>query len=349
MPRREIRDWCQEVEMDELSSTGERVYVRLRMAADSAGRFYGDAEWVLSKCFSCRVHLSVDEVEQALCELEAAGMVVRYEVEGGRYLAITEWGVRQRSEPKFPAPPVRVARPGDAVSDGCPSAVSQLSDKRQSVVGHMSDSCQTVPLSPSFPPAPPHSSPTPPHLSARGRARAGEGHLGGDLENSGVNHGEAAPPQVPDSDESGGVSDSRGGVIAEMLSSVNVFRASDLPFKEEVAGVVPKRPKRCAGVYAFDVPGSVEEVLAEMRNGLHYSEREDERVRMLATDFYEHYKDGRTAGGGLLKNWRYKAKVWLQENARKWQKERLREEQKGRGRAAGQGVREDIVIDAEGF
>ena len=49
--------------MDELSSTGERVYVRLRMAADSAGRFYGDAEWVLSKCFSCRVHLSVDEVE----------------------------------------------------------------------------------------------------------------------------------------------------------------------------------------------------------------------------------------------------------------------------------------------
>ena len=150
MPRREIRDWCQEVEMDELSSTGERVYVRLRMAADSAGRFYGDAEWVLSKCFSCRVHLSVDEVEQALCELEAAGMVVRYEVEGGRYLAITEWGVRQRSEPKFPAPPVRVARPGDAVSDGCPSAVSQLSDKRQSVVGHMSDSCQTVPLSPSF-------------------------------------------------------------------------------------------------------------------------------------------------------------------------------------------------------
>ncbi len=349
MPRREIRDWCQEVEMDELSSTGERVYVRLRMAADSAGRFYGDAEWVLSKCFSCRVHLSVDEVEQALCELEAAGMVVRYEVEGGRYLAITEWGVRQRSEPKFPAPPVRVARPGDAVSDGCPSAVSQLSDKRQSVVGHMSDSCQTSPLSPSFPPTPPHSSPTPPHLSARGRARAGEGHLGGDLENSGVNHGEAAPPQVPDSDESGGVSDSRGGVIAEMLSSVNVFRASELPFKEEVAGVVPKRPKRCAGVYAFDVPGSVEEVLAEMRNGLHYSEREDERVRMLATDFYEHYKDGRTAGGGLLKNWRYKAKVWLQENARKWQKERLREEQRGRNRAAGQGVREDIVIDAEGF
>ena len=136
--------------MDELSSTGERVYVRLRMAADSAGRFYGDAEWVLSKCFSCRVHLSVDEVEQALCELEAAGMVVRYEVEGGRYLAITEWGVRQRSEPKFPAPPVRVARPGDAVSDDCPSAVSQLSDKRQSVVRHMSDSCQTSPLSPSF-------------------------------------------------------------------------------------------------------------------------------------------------------------------------------------------------------
>lgn len=173
--------------------------------------------------------------------------------------------------------------------------------------------------------------------------------MGGDLENSGVNHGEAAPPQVPDSDESGGVSDSRGGVIAGLLSSVNVFRASELPFKEEVAGVVPKRPKRCAGVYAFDVPGSVEEVLAEMRNGLHYSEREDERVRMLATDFYEHYKDGRTAGGGLLKNWRYKAKVWLQENARKWQKERLREEQKGRGRAAGQGVREDIVIDAEGF
>ena len=160
--------------MDELSSTGERVYVRLRMAADSAGRFYGDAEWVLSKCFSCRVHLSVDEVEQALCELEAAGMVVRYEVEGGRYLAITEWGVRQRSEPKFPAPPVRVARPGDAVSDGCPSAVSQLSDKRQSVVGHMSDSCQTVspPLSPPHPPIlPPHPR-TYPRVAARVRGRA---------------------------------------------------------------------------------------------------------------------------------------------------------------------------------
>ena len=152
MPRREIRDWCQEVEMDELSSTGERVYVRLRMAADSAGRFYGDAEWVLSKCFSCRVHLSVDEVEQALCELEAAGMVVRYEVEGGRYLAITEWGVRQRSEPKFPAPPVRVARPGDAVSDGCPSYVRQLSD------------------SPPLPLFPPHTPPFFPHTPAPIRA-----------------------------------------------------------------------------------------------------------------------------------------------------------------------------------
>ena len=145
--------------MDELSSTGERVYVRLRMAADSAGRFYGDAEWVLSKCFSCRVHLSVDEVEQALCELEAAGMVVRYEVEGGRYLAITEWGVRQRSEPKFPAPPVRVARPGDAVSDGCPSAVSQLSD---------------IPPLPLFPPrTPPFFPHTPAPIRAWPRACGG--------------------------------------------------------------------------------------------------------------------------------------------------------------------------------
>lgn len=335
--------------MDELSSTGERVYVRLRMAADSAGRFYGDAEWVLSKCFSCRVQLSVEEVEKALCELEAAGMVVRYDAEGGRYLAITEWGVRQRSEPRFPAPPVRVTTGGEALSDGCQTSVSQLSDKCQSVVGHMSDSCQTSPLSPSFPPTPPLSSPTPPHLSARGRARAGEGRLGGDLEDSGGNHGEAAPPQVPDSDESGDVSDGRGGVVDDLLNSVNVFRASELPFKDGVAGVVPKRPQRCAGGAAFDVPESVEEVFAEMRNCLHYTEQEDERVRELATDFYEHYKDGRTAGGGLLKNWRYKAKVWLQEAARKWQKERMREEQKGRGHAAGQGMKEGIVIDAEGF
>lgn len=349
MPRREIRDWCQEVEMDELSSTGERVYVRLRMAADSAGRFYGDAEWVLSKCFSCRVQLSVEEVEKALCELEAAGMVVRYDAEGGRYLAITEWGVRQRSEPRFPAPPVRVTTGGEALSDGCQSTVSQLSDKCQSVVGHMSDSCQTSPLSTSFPPTPPLSSPTPPHLSARGRARAGEGRLGGDLEDSGVNHGEAAPPQVPDSDESGDVSDGRGGVVDDLLNSVNVFRASELPFKDDGAGGVSRRPKRGAGVYAFDVPESVEEVLAEMRNCLHYTEREDERVKDLAEKFFRHYEDGRTAGGGLLKNWRYKAQVWLQENARKWQKERMREDQKGRGRAAGQGVREDIVIDAEGF
>lgn len=335
--------------MDELSSTGERVYVRLRMAADSAGRFYGDAEWVLSKCFSCRVQLSVEEMEKALCELETAGMIVRYEVEGGRYLAITEWGVRQRSEPRFPAPPVRVMTGGEALSDGCQSTVSQLSDKCQSVVRHMSDSCQTSPLSPSFPPTPPLSSPTPPHLSARGRARAGEGRLGGDLEDSGVNHGEAAPPQVPDSDESGDVSDGRGGVVADLLNSVNVFRASELPFKGDVAGVGPKRPQRCAGGSAFDVPENVEEVFAEMRNCLHYTEQEDKRVRELATDFYEHYKDGRTAGGGLLKNWRYKAKVWLQEAARKWQKERMREEQKGRGHAAGQGMKEGIVIDAEGF
>lgn len=338
MPRREIRDWCQEVEMDELSSTGERVYVRLRMAADSAGRYYGDAEWVLSKCFSCRVQLSVEEVEKALCELEAAGMIVRYDAEGGRYLAITEWGVRQRSKPRFPAPPVRVTTGGEALSDGCQSTVSQLSDICQTVVRH-------PPSPPLSPPHPPLSSPTPPHLSARGRARAGEGRLDGDLEDSGVNHGEAAPPQVPDFDESGGVSDTRGGVIADLLNSVNVFRASELPF----TGAVPKRPKRCAGVYAFDVPESVEEVFAEMRNCLHYTEQEDERVKDLAEKFFRHYEDGRTAGGGLLKNWRYKAQVWLQENARKWQKERMREEQKGRGRAAGQGVREDIVIDAEGF
>ena len=168
MPRREIRDWCQEVEMDELSSTGERVYVRLRMAADSAGRFYGDAEWVLSKCFSCRVNLVVEEVEKALCELEAAGMIVRYDAEGGRYLAITEWGVRQRSEPKFPAPSVRVATIEEAVSDDCPSTVSQLSDICQTVVRH-------PPFPPLSPPPPPILPPYPrtyPRGAARVRGRA---------------------------------------------------------------------------------------------------------------------------------------------------------------------------------
>lgn len=167
MPRREIRDWCQEVEMDELSSTGERVYVRLRMAADSAGRFYGDAEWVLSKCFSCRVQLSVEEVEKALCELEAAGMVVRYDAEGGRYLAITEWGVRQRSEPEVPGSSCAGLRRAEK---HCQTVVSQLSVNCQTSVSQLSDICQTVVRHPPSPPLSPPHPPIFPHTPAPIRA-----------------------------------------------------------------------------------------------------------------------------------------------------------------------------------
>lgn len=104
MPNRILRDWTDSYRVEALTAAGERMFVRLIMKVDDHGRFHADPRLVKSACFPL---LTVPDthVGRWLDELDAAGLIVRYEVAGRNYLSICGFGQRLRAKrAKFPPP-----------------------------------------------------------------------------------------------------------------------------------------------------------------------------------------------------------------------------------------------------
>lgn len=111
MPNRIIKESaCTSDTLAKLSADAERLWWRLVVQADDYGLFDGRPGVVLGKCLTAFVErFTPQQVEEWLAELEAAGLIQRYQVDGRPYLRIVTWSKHQRppraKEPKYPLPP----------------------------------------------------------------------------------------------------------------------------------------------------------------------------------------------------------------------------------------------------
>lgn len=110
MPNRIIRDSIRTSDtLAGISAEAERLFWRLVVSADDHGCFYGDPGIILGQAMTAFIRRGVTEADIAawLKELEAAGLVRRYEADGRLYLHIITWHRHQRTprgKPKYPLP-----------------------------------------------------------------------------------------------------------------------------------------------------------------------------------------------------------------------------------------------------
>lgn len=105
MPTRILRDWTDSFVIDQLDAKAERFFVRLIMKADDYGRFHADTRLLRSMLFPLRQDARDTDISRWLAECEKAGLLRCYADERGRpLLQIENFGQRQRTDSKFPAP-----------------------------------------------------------------------------------------------------------------------------------------------------------------------------------------------------------------------------------------------------
>jgi len=87
------------------------TWAYLLSQTDTMGRFPRDARVVKAKCMTLRYDLRLELVEEALLEIERAGLLHRYDAEGKPFLVLHNYrdhnppGALGRISPKYPAPP----------------------------------------------------------------------------------------------------------------------------------------------------------------------------------------------------------------------------------------------------
>lgn len=109
MPNRIIKESiCTSENLAGLSAEAERLFYRLIVQCDDFGLMFANPNVIRSRCFQ----LTSDAIKEKymiswLAELEAAGLIFFYEVDGKRYLKYTKWERHQQrraSNPKYPLP-----------------------------------------------------------------------------------------------------------------------------------------------------------------------------------------------------------------------------------------------------
>lgn len=125
MPNRIIREgWIDSEQIDKLSISAERFFLRLCLKADDFGRYTANPKLLKSALFPLRDDVRDTDISRDLAAAQATGLLRCYEVAGKRYLVIPKFRQRSRaSTSKFPEPP-------DTVDD-CPPSDRQASDTRQ--------------------------------------------------------------------------------------------------------------------------------------------------------------------------------------------------------------------------
>lgn len=106
MPTRLLRDWTDSQRLDGISADAERLFMRLIMKADDYGRFHADPRMVKAFCFPLVDNLRPNDLSRWLDELSTRQLILRYEADGRKLLAIPRYGQRLKlSKAKFPPMP----------------------------------------------------------------------------------------------------------------------------------------------------------------------------------------------------------------------------------------------------
>lgn len=125
-------DICRDRGLAGVSAEAERTFVRLWPHLDDDGRALDDVELIKADCYPVHRYVTVEDVAADLLELHAAGLILRYEKDGERYLSAkpAAWAEyqkpRHRYESKFPGPTEDGVRPVPA--EEVPSHVGRESD-----------------------------------------------------------------------------------------------------------------------------------------------------------------------------------------------------------------------------
>lgn len=143
MPNRILRDWTDSEPVNRVSVHAERLFTRLIMKVDDFGRLVANPSLLRPMLFPLLLEqVREADLQRQLHELEEAGLIRRYVVQGKEYLEIQNFRQRTRAaKSKCPPPP-----------DDCPSHDSQLTVNRPSHDSHMLTETETE-TETSIPPA----------------------------------------------------------------------------------------------------------------------------------------------------------------------------------------------------
>ena len=112
LPNRIVREGIlSSAKINRLSTPAELFYRRLINVVDDYGRFYGSPLTIRVACWPATPEKVTDqEVSNGLteCSHGPQPLILRYEVEGLKYIEIQNFGQKVRSKPKFPNPPVNI-------------------------------------------------------------------------------------------------------------------------------------------------------------------------------------------------------------------------------------------------
>jgi hypothetical protein len=101
-----LRDWTDSLRFDGITAEAERLFLRLIMKADDYGRFHADPRLIKAACFPLLENLRTNDLSRWLDELSHRQLILRYEAEGRKLLAIANYGQRlKNSRAKFPPLP----------------------------------------------------------------------------------------------------------------------------------------------------------------------------------------------------------------------------------------------------
>lgn len=92
--------------VNSLSWFAECVYHRLLLVADDYGLYDARLAYLRSQLFGLKLDAVREaDLQRALADVERAGLVRFYSVEGKPYLQLLNYGQRTQSKPRFPLPP----------------------------------------------------------------------------------------------------------------------------------------------------------------------------------------------------------------------------------------------------
>lgn len=141
MPRiRSIHpDICDDEVLADVSAYAERTFLRLWTHLDDKGRGIDNAKLWKGKLYPLHDDVTSDRVERDLAELTARGLLIRYEVEGKRYLCAkpSAWAKYQRPQhptpSRLPEPSVDLMSPqAGGVGSGVGEESSRLGEEGES-------------------------------------------------------------------------------------------------------------------------------------------------------------------------------------------------------------------------
>jgi hypothetical protein len=97
-------DICDDETLAEVSAYAERTYVRLWTHLDDKGRGIDNPKLWKGKLYPLHDDVTSERVERDLAELSDRGLLIRYEVDGKRYLCAKAEAWAKYQKPQHPTP-----------------------------------------------------------------------------------------------------------------------------------------------------------------------------------------------------------------------------------------------------